>query len=332
MRRTVLPACAAFLALMFAACSDDDGGGGGDGGRDAGDGGDAGDGSAAADGECPDVPQITLQDAGDEPREAVQLSPTPGDSMVLQTSISADSTHLIDGEEQSVVDPPDMSFALELTVEDVDDEHIATSFVFTDATPTAGSHVAMEDAIRGMAGLEGTLTTTRAGALLDVEIADRSTLESGDGHEVPTVLSQIDWQLTEMPIPFPEGEVGVGAEWSTFGPLDPSDTERCVEVGYTLTSRDGDTYAVEADWHRDDTTDGYSTEATEDGADADAFEVLSETMSTSTVSTGRLDFPVPVSSSTEAVYASVLEVEQDDGTRAAEEWTSRYTMGFEPPE
>ncbi|WP_129668271.1 hypothetical protein [Phytoactinopolyspora endophytica] len=318
MSRIITYLSSAVLVLTLCACSDDGNGSGGDGsGDDA-----AGDQAATADGDCPDTAQVDLDDPGAEPRQAMELSPTVGDSMELETYLTYDDELVVDGEEQNMVSPPDMFFGMVVTVEDVSDDRITMSFVFDEAAPGSGSHVAMEDAVRDVAGFDGNITTTRTGAVLDAEIAGRPTSNEGAGHEAPLVFGDLEWQLTEMAVPFPEEPVGVGAEWSTRASTGANGVEQCWHTEYTLVALDGDSYEVQIDW-----VDEYAPEVVEE--DGETTELVSGSRTSSTTSTGDLEFPLPAFSSTEITGESVHQVEKEDGTQVTEEHSSRYERGFD---
>ncbi|RAW12446.1 hypothetical protein [Phytoactinopolyspora halophila] len=281
----------------------------------------SGDGQAderAASGDCPDTWGVTVNDPGDEPHEVIEFTPSAGDSVEFDIRMSIDEELVVDGADENIVSPPERYFGLVVTVDEVGDDEIAMSFRYDDASHAGGTHVAMDEAISNTAGLEGTVTTSRHGTVVDAEIAGRDQIEADAGHEVQVVLGELEWQLREMAVPFPEEPIGVGAEWSTTGPIEQAGTEYCDDTSYTLTSFDGQSYEVDVAWQN------HIQESDEPGS-----ENVDETTVSSATASGTVTFPLPRSSDIEITTESVRRVEED-GTTERREYTGRREWEVKP--
>ncbi|NDL55480.1 DUF6263 family protein [Phytoactinopolyspora mesophila] len=310
MPRTFASVPCALLLLTLAACSGDD--------LNGEPSGDAG----AAAGDCGWPLEATLHDAGDDPQRILELSPAAGDRIELEMWTAVETELLIDGEDSSFVDTPDIHLGMVVTVDEVNDDEIVMSFEYDDARATTATHVAMTEAVESVAGLTGTLTTSRSGGFADVEIADRAQLESGAGHEVPVVLGDLEWMLTDMPVLFPDEAVGIGGRWTTAYPTDGDVLPACIQTTYTLTALDDESYEVSVEWAED----VVPTTVERDGAMS--AEVVGGSTAGSITSSGTLGSPLPETSSIVVSHELEEEVERD-GAVETRERTTVHERGFE---
>jgi hypothetical protein len=273
-----------------------------------------GDSDAVSIEDCDGPPQVTLNDAGAEPRELMELSPTPGSSMGLDIQMTMSVSTRLDGEERPLESGPPMRFGVEVVVENVTDDEIEMSFVYDNAE--IDSEVAMDDMLESFIGTSGTITTTRSGAFVD-----GGYTTDGMDPLLATMVDQLDQQMADMTIPFPEEPVGVGAEWDVVSSIEGGGAAFCNTASYVLTDFDGDAYEL-------DTAVTQQAIPTTQESDI-GIDVVGGSGSFSGHSAGTLSLPIAVSATSTGTTSIEMKFEYD-GNESVHEYETTIELETSP--
>jgi hypothetical protein len=171
--------------------------------------------------ELSEVPaaEVTLLDAGDDPRSPLRLSLEEGDEMAVTMTITSEqSAEGVDDEQAPISQTVD----LDLAVAEVDDGQAVVEFEFSDAS-IGGLPEGQPDQSEQLVGLTGQM-------VLDERARVTAATQTAQG-------------LDEVLIPFPEEDVGPGATWEVV-------TESTAEFPVTetlsveLVAIDGEAYEL----------------------------------------------------------------------------------------
>lgn len=261
--------------------------------------------TSSADG-CPSTPEVTVGNAGAEPRRLMELTPTVGDTQALDMEMTMSMDLTRDGEPAPTRPIPTMSIGMVFTVEDVTDDEVETSFVYDDV---AADDPAVQSALESLTSVSGSSTTTRSGAFVDAELHTDSLAQ-----EPSQIVDQLEQQMADMVVPLPDEAVGVGAEWEVVRSVEADGIASCFTAVYELVEFDGDEYELAIDVTQEvlpTTIDDAGTEA----------EVVGGAGSTTGQITGSLSLPIAFSSTSETrstvnmlVERAGQEINQEVGT------------------
>ena len=185
---------------------------------------------ASSDVTCGDQLRTDLIDNGASPRHPMVMDLAKGQRESAHSSIDVTSTS-----EGSGGDSPSQT---------------ATVVSGFSADVIATVDAVLDDAIKVTARYENLSATTPEGQSAVDELKNKVTqirfsprgrlLEDGSG-------TQTDQQLTSFITPFPDGDVGAGARWQTWSPLDAAGIKMCFLNTYTLGKFDGQAYELTGD-------------------------------------------------------------------------------------
>lgn len=248
--RTLAAAAAAALALVaLAACNDDDSKSAGDSSSASSDASSSATSSAATDSSTPTdagtsapagAPQVTVLDAGSDPKEQLLLDVPEGQvetstlDMKIGTSLGGGTVEI----------PITATYVT--TVEDVTDDQIKASFQFEDieahlpASAGADAQDQIDQAFKSIEGLSGTIELTPTGAVTSTDFH----LPPNAPPELSSTIDQLAGQTSQVAVPFPPDPVGQGAKWQVETQLGVSGVDTDQTATYTLDSIDGDDYAI----------------------------------------------------------------------------------------
>lgn len=252
-RRRLAAAAVTTLALVaLAACNNDDSGSAGgsaDGGTpssassttssaatSSSEPTDAGSSSSAG------APQVTVLDAGSDPKEQLLLDVPEGqvETSTLDMKIGSSSV----GGAGSVKIPITMIYVT--TVDAVTDDQITATFEFKDieahlpASAGADAQSQVDQAFKSIQGLRGTIELTPSGAVTSTDFH----LPADAPPELSTTIDQLTSQTSQVAVPFPSEPVGQGAKWQVETHLGVSGVDTDQTATYTLDSIDGDHYSI----------------------------------------------------------------------------------------
>ncbi|WP_222851438.1 hypothetical protein [Phytoactinopolyspora mesophila] len=264
--------------------------------------------------DCEGPPQVTVNDSGAEPRELMELSPTAGHSAGLDVAITTGVSARRDGEDVPLEAPPTMRFGIELVIENVTDDEIEMSFVYDDAE--LGGDLPMDDMLESITGTSGFITTTRSGAFVDGGFMT----EEMDPLLV-SMVEQLDQQMVDMTVPFPEEPVGVGAEWQVVSSVDGGGVTFCNKASYVLTDFDGDAYQL-------DTEITQQAIPTTQGSDT-GIDVVGGSGSFTGQSAGTLSLPIAVSGTSNGTTSVEMKLGYDE-TETTHEYETAVEMEIAP--
>lgn len=279
MRYLTTSASLAAVFLAAAACGDDSG-------------------SLADPAECAGTPEVSVNDAGAKPRRAMELSPTVGDSMALDMRMEMGIEASVDGETAPTQDVPPMHLGMLMTVEDVSEDEIEMSFVY-DQARVEGGDPTLQDALSSIVDSSGTVVTTRKGVFVDGDFEAAPGLDPA----LAATTDQLERQMADLTIPFPDEPVGPGAEWEVASSVELNGLSFCNFYTYRLVEFDGDSYEMEADMEQKPA--GGTTET--QGA---TIELVDGSGNASGTYSGSLSRPIAVSGSVEATSDMEMSVSQ----------------------
>ncbi|NEE01602.1 hypothetical protein [Phytoactinopolyspora halotolerans] len=267
--------------------------------------------------DCDGPPQVTVTDAGSEPRDVMEMSPTAGDTVALDMQMEMSSEVRVDGDSMPSGSVPVMTIGMETTVDEVTDDEIRMSFVYDRVD--AGDDAATAGLFEPMVGMSGTLTTTRNGAFIDGEV-------DADGLDpvMSEAVGQFEQMLADMTVPFPTEPVGAGAEWDMVSSVETSGLTLCNTATYHLVEFDGDAYELDVEVSQQ----ALPGTLDEGGVTAELAEF--EASGTGN-HRGNLSFPLAVSGSSNVTTEMEMKLEQD-GTEHTQEMTMSITTEIAPRE
>jgi hypothetical protein len=186
------------------------------------------------------TPTVEVLEEGNEPREALRLSPAAGATQ--RSAMTVTFAIQQSGVSSGSVEPPPTKATVETTLQGVTPEgNLLVSFsypsfeVLRGGEATAEQRRRIKNAFKGLTGLSGQLTLTPQGVLVDSTLNIPPDLDP----EVGSLVTQVGDQLRTLSIPFPEAPVGVGARWRATTALALNGIEANQVYEYTLKKRTG---------------------------------------------------------------------------------------------
>jgi hypothetical protein len=284
-RKVFMPASLTVLALALAACGGDD----------------ANDGTALA--ECvPGPTELTVTDAGREPRELMRFSPAVGDTAELDLEMSVETDVTVNGNSAPTQAGPPMVMGIAFTVDDVTEDSIELSFVY-DRAEADSDEPALLDMLDSLTGISGTLSTDRSGAFLDGQIST-----DGLGPEAESLVEQTEQQLADLTVPLPPEPVGAGGRWEVSSSFASGGVAYCNQTTYTLVDFDGDSYEL-------DVETAQTVQPTTIEEHGISIEILRGSASGTGRSSGSLTSPVATSGASTTTSRTEMRIEQDGSSQ-----------------
>jgi hypothetical protein len=163
-----------------------------------------------------DAPQITLLNPGAEPRQQLLLQPEAGETQTTTATIYLDVASAVGGQPVSRTILPETVLTKETTVMDVADTgDITTESVYTGAIAQSRQNLNPK-VLQGMQAMVEGVKDFRSETIVDA----RRQLKSSQTELPPTLNTQMQGyfegmsdSLSQMALPLPEEEVGIGAMW-----------------------------------------------------------------------------------------------------------------------
>jgi hypothetical protein len=199
----------------------------------------------AAGGEPP-PPDVEVTDVGTAPRRLLRLDVSKGDEFTTSFTLRFGLEQEIEGETRAAPIPP-IRYELASSVTKVNDVGRVT-YTFTveeleavdDGTVEPSVLDRVADELEDLAGLEGEVTVTARGVLVESDIEIPSGLDAA----VRASLQQLSQQLSSLTIPYPRDRVGVGATWTATTALEAGGIDTDLVYSYELREFDGNAYVV----------------------------------------------------------------------------------------
>jgi hypothetical protein len=271
-------------ALTLGACGDDDDGGGGPG---------VGDG-----------PVVEVIDTGDGPRRELRLQPEVGSKVSATMNMGMQFDTVVDDEPVPTQDIPTMRMEMSMGIDDATPERIDSTFEYGDVSVGAGADPAVaanvERAMAGFKGVQGTLSTTSNGQLLEADIQTPPDLDP----TLASLTSQMEDQFRSLTVPFPSEPLGLGAKWTVDSALDISGVISQLHSTYTLQDLRGKHYVLQTE------VDQTIEEGEIEGAEGEIKEGQSTGFGRIE---GSLDNPFPVLSEATTNSSTTIEVPAEEG-------------------
>jgi Family of unknown function (DUF6263) len=219
---------AASAALV--ACGDDDDGGGG-----------------GTEPSVGDDPVVELTDPGDGPRRRLVLEPEVGSELNATMGMTMEFDTVVDGEPVPTQDVPPLRMQMSMVVDDATSERIDSTFEYGNVRVGEGTDPALaatiEQALAGLEGVTGTLSTTASGQLIEADVQVPADIDP----TLSTFMTQIEDQLRSLTVPFPSEPVGPGATWTVDTALDISGVISQTHATYTLQDLRDNDYVLQAE-------------------------------------------------------------------------------------
>ncbi|GAA3810872.1 DUF6263 family protein [Nocardioides panacisoli] len=250
--RTLAAAAVTALALVaLAACNNDDSSSAGDSSSSSSDASSSATSSAATSSSAPTdagggssagAPQVTVLDAGSDPKEQLLLDVPEG--QVETSTLDMRIGTSLGGGASTVKIPLTATYVT--TVEDVSDDKITASFEFKDieahlpASAGGDAQDQVDQAFKSIEGLSGTIELTPSGAVTSTDFH----LPADAPPELSSTIDQLAGQTSQVAVPFPDEPVGQGATWQVETQLGVAGVDTDQTATYTLDSIDGDDYAI----------------------------------------------------------------------------------------
>lgn len=264
-------------------------------------------------------------DGDDEAGHQLRLDLTAGETYSAVMSMDMGMTMTLDGEQAPSVELPTVALIMDISVEDVAEDEIVVEFSYRDLETSGGDEQVrrqMESALAAMEGVSGTITLSPRGELLDSSMELPTDLDP----DLASLMQQMEQQLEQLTVPFPEEPVSVGDSWTHEDTIEISGVRSTTETTYTLTELDGDEYVIDIDLTQ--TTHpgplegpGGETVGTVEGGTLEGVGTLS----------GRLDRPIPENAETTASGTTRMLLEGDTD-RQEMLLEMEVAMRFEPAE
>lgn len=155
--------------------------------------------------------ELTVEDAGDEPRRELRYTPEVGDTQRVEMRMRMSMTMRMQGFEMPPTVIPEVTYTTVFTVDEVEGDLIRYSGEYVDVTMADGEGV--EPALRQQ--MQAELDQIR-GATFSAEMTNRGILREaefdGAGGDMMQSLEQT---IDQLGMPLPEEPVGVGARWTS---------------------------------------------------------------------------------------------------------------------
>jgi hypothetical protein len=187
--------------------------------------------------------QITLIDAGAEPRAVLRLHPKAGDKQTLGMTVKMAMTTQMGETPMPEMKLPVMKITMETTAKDVAaNGDITFQTVFEEATvedqPEVAPMVAgaMKGTLEKLKGLTATGTMSSRGVNMGMEMQ----LPADADPQLRQTMSQMKDSLSGMCSPLPDEAVGAGAHWEVKMPIKSQGMTIDQTMDYQVLSIDGD--------------------------------------------------------------------------------------------
>ena len=260
--------------------------------------------------------------AGDGSGHLLRFEASAGESKSARMTMDMAMRITVGGQEAPRVDVPLFETTMDITIDDVG-EQIDSSFTYRDVQTAGGDpqmRQQMQQAVAGMEGMSGTVSLTSRGELVDATIDTPTGLD-------PTLASfvdQIEQQLGQLTVPFPEGPVEVGGSWTSTTSFEVSGVTSTIEADYTLREFEGNTYVIDVEYVQ--TTEPGPIEGPDGQVVGEIVEGRSE--GTGTLE-GTLDFPFPTRGTT-STSGTVEMLVRSGGSQQEMVQDIEMTMRLEP--
>lgn len=193
-------------------------------------------------------PEVTLIEAGAEPREALRFELAEGLVETMTFDTAMEMVMKMGGQELPGMDLPTSRMSMETTVREVTedgyviDARIVESGVVGEMEGANPMIVeGMREAMKGLVGTTFSMTMTDRGvysAAQDIEIP------AGANEEMAAMVESTMASMQTSGVAFPEEPVGVGARWRSVVEQGINGIDQRVEITYTLESIEGDVVSV----------------------------------------------------------------------------------------
>lgn len=196
--------------------------------------------AAKVDAGTPDLggPEVELTDPGSEPRESIRIAMQAGDTQSASITLRMSMRMTVDGKSYADTEVPPMVMGMRLEVTDVEDGVIRADFGYDDVLVRGSGPdaEAVEEALRPLADMTGTMEVTDNGRLIDASLDIPDDLDPN----VRNMVGSIESQLQNLTTPFPEEEVGVGATWTVTAQSAVGGINARIVTRYELVERTAD--------------------------------------------------------------------------------------------
>lgn len=165
---------------------------------------------------------------------------TQRSSMRMKTSTEV----IIDGEAVPQVEVPAMLLGMVVDVDEVRPDGVTVASFVYDSVRAEGSGAAaeqMEEGLKDILGVSGSMEFTSTGAFLDGDLEIPSDMDE----TMQTTLRSMETQLSSFSVPFPEAEVGIGAIWTVTTQTAINGIKAQNVYRYELVERAGETVVLE---------------------------------------------------------------------------------------
>jgi hypothetical protein len=187
-------------------------------------------------------PEVTLLEAGAEPRQLLRLAAAKGTTQTVRLTMTMDMDLVMNGAPTPKAKLPVMVMAMSVTVADVEsDGDIRWEMKLTEADVVDDPEVmpmvmsATRDALRGVVGLGGYAVLSPRGFIKEGNMA----LPPDANPQLKQMLDGMQQSLDQMTSPLPEEPVGVGGKWQVKQTLEQNGM-RIDQTGvYTITKIEG---------------------------------------------------------------------------------------------
>lgn len=185
----------------------------------------------------PVQPQVQLLKPGSEPRQLLRWRPAANTQQTLKITMDMDATTSIAGESLPAIPTPTSIVEADVRITRVDPNgDIHAQFTYnnmdTKVDPNVRPEVAeiMRQQLQALVGMNGTFVMDSRG---NIKTSDLN-IPQGLAPVSQQVLEQLSNSFTQMSTPFPEEEVGRGAQWQVSTTLDFSGMKLAQTAIYEL--------------------------------------------------------------------------------------------------
>lgn len=169
-----------------------------------------------------DTPQVTLLDPGAEPRQQLLLQPEAGRTQTSTATIYLDVASAVAGQPVARTLLPETVLTKKVTVTDVTDAgDVATESVYTDAMVESRQNLdpevmqQMQGIVENMTDFRGTTVVDARRQVKSSQVELPATLEA----DTQAYLEGLSNSFSQLALPIPEEEVGIGAQWQVESQL-----------------------------------------------------------------------------------------------------------------
>ncbi|MEZ4385331.1 MAG: hypothetical protein R3A79_28650 [Nannocystaceae bacterium] len=195
------------------------------------------------------VPQITLLDAGQEPREPLRVKVEAGqhETMLMTMTMGIEMDMGGMGAMPKMAVPPiEMNMAIHVTsVSDTGDFRYTFSLDKVDVRPRPSDPPeiaeAMKGAMAGMVGMSGSSVVSNRGEVREASFK----LPTNAMPQMKQTMDSMQQSIKQIAVPFPAEAVGVGAKWEVVSAAaEINGITMTQKSSYELLERDGDTFKL----------------------------------------------------------------------------------------